>query len=539
MRTHLPAIILFFGVLVLNAAATVRYVDLTNPNPTPPYTSWATAATNIQDAIDLAVDGDLVLTTNGVYQTGGQAVYGTMTNRVAVTKAVAVQSVNGPLFTVIQGRQLPGITNGDGAIRCVYLTNGASLAGFTLTNGGTRTIYDGPDYSQSSGGGIWCEPVNVVISNCVVAGNSANERGGGVYRGAVYYSVLVNNNVKELYNGFGGGAHSSTLIHCILKNNSSAHDAGGAIFSALTNCTITGNSSAENGGGTSLSTLMNCIVSSNSAYFGGGTYDGNIYNCILVRNSAQEGGGADHSGSISLASLNNCTVIFNTAIYGGGARYCTLNNCIVYSNTAPNGSNYESDTLNFCCATPLAAGAGNFTNAPNFIDAGTGNLRLQSNSPCINAGNNSYVASSVDLDSRPRIVGDFVDIGAYEFQTNASGLFIGWMQQYGLPTDGSADFSDSDGDGMDNWGEWRSDTIPTNALSVLRITSASKSVSGLDVSWQSVPTRSYSLERTTALGVGSSFQTIASNIAGAFGFETFTDAAATNAGPYFYRIRVQ
>src|SRR5260370_11462298 len=96
----------------------------------------------------------------------------------------------------------------------------------------------------------------------------------------------------------------------------------------------------------------------------------------------------------------------------------TLNNCIVYFNTAPQGTNYDSlSTLNYCCSVADPGGTRNITKAPLFVDQASGNLRLQSNSTCINAGNNSYVTTATDLDGNPRIVGGTVDIGAYEYQS--------------------------------------------------------------------------------------------------------------------------
>jgi hypothetical protein len=49
--------------------------------------------------------------TNGVYAKGGRAVYGTMTNRVAVDKPVMLRSVNGPQSTVIRGQSVSDAIN--------------------------------------------------------------------------------------------------------------------------------------------------------------------------------------------------------------------------------------------------------------------------------------------------------------------------------------------------------------------------------------------------------------------------------------------
>ncbi len=215
-----------------------------------------------------------------------------------------------------------------------------------------------------------------------------------------------------------------------------------------------------------------------------------------------------------------------------------LNNCIVYYNT---WFNYDADsTLNYCCTTPLpTTGVGNITNAPLFVDSGNGNLRLQSNSPCINAGNNAYVVGSTDLDGRPRIVGGTVDMGAYEFQPGISGAFIGWLQQYGLPTDGSADYADSDHDGMNNWQEWVCGTNPTNAASVLRLQLPLFVPGRVMLTWSSVTNRAYFVERATNLAPRLGFSLLQTNIPGLPDTTSFIDTNPPGSGPAFYRVGVQ
>ncbi len=484
----------------------VHYVACDSGNPVPPYLFWATAATSIQDAVDAAaVPGALVLVSNGVYATGGRAVAGSMTNRVAVDKPLVVRSVNGPEFTIIQGYQVPGTTNGDGAIRCVYLANGVSLSGFTLTNGATRDWYGD---SSDSGGGVWCISPNATLTNCIITGNSAWFRGGGAAGGTLNNCTLTGNSAW-----CGGGTWYSMLNKCTLLGNS-ADWAGGAAWGTLYKCLLTGNTAADIGGGVYESTLNNCLLTGNLASYGGGGFNATLNNCTLTGNSA--------SG------------------HGGGVSYGTLNNCIIYFNVAAVDANYSDySALNYCCTTPMPTnGVGNITLDPCFVNGAGGNLRLQSNSPCINAGNNDYAPGPTDLDGLPRIVSGTVDIGAYEFQGPGSVISYAWLQHYGLPTDGSADATDPDADGHSTWQEWRCLTDPTDALSALRLLKPSRAGTNVTVSWQSVAGVNYFLERSANLSATLPFTPLATGIPGQPGTTSYTDTNAATAPRFFYRVSV-
>jgi hypothetical protein len=535
----------------------IHYVSLTSATPVPPYTNWPTAATNIQDAVDISNPGELVLVTNGVYRSGSRIVFGNEGNRVVIDKALTVQSVNGPSATSIVGPSPAAL-----GARCVYLTNGAFLSGFSLSNGVTRST--GDIIKEQSGGGVWCESSSAILSNCVIANNYAYQGGGGAYQGTLINCTLTKNQAFIE----GGGADRAMLGNCLLSSNSVVQGSGGggAHFGTLSNCLLIANS-AGSGGGAYSNTVFNCTFISNTASFGGGAYGAALSRCMLTGNRATFSGGGMYGGSVNnslLASnvamlygggadggnvsftMNNCTVVGNIATNSGGGVFVGFSdavyNSIIYYNLAftdTNAADTHGTPIYYCCS-PTAAGARNLTNPPVFVDFAGGNYRLQTNSPCINSGKNSYVPPGPDLDGNPRIVGGTVDIGAYEFPTPTSVISYAWLQQFGLATDGSADFTDSDGDGMSNYKEWRCQTSPIDPTSALRILSVvPNGTNGNIVTWQSVEGLLYYLQRSSASTNGQFvFSPIKTNIVGLPGTTSYTDKTATGAGPYFYRIQV-
>lgn len=348
-----------FGVTTSAVAQVVMHcVNVAGASPVAPYTTWATAATNIQDAINASAVGDIVLVTNGIYASGGISMDGVITNRVSINKAILVQSVNGANTTTIQGAWDPA-TNGPAAVRCVWMTNNAILGGFTVSGGATRAFVSSGD---SNGGGI-LGTTNSTAVNCVISNNSAALGGGGAYGGNLIRCVLANNSAPGIP-GYGGTSMG-----------------GGAYNSCLTNCEVYANYALTEGGGTAYGKLANCAISGNSAgQEAGGVYYGTLVNCTVTKN-------------VSLSP---------TYAYGGGASGATFVNSIIYANQQAFGSgsansNYYNCSFSYSCTVPVAGGTGNIALNPQLLADG---IHLASTSPCIGVGSAGAV-SGTDIDGQP------------------------------------------------------------------------------------------------------------------------------------------
>ena len=268
MRVSVVAAALLFLVLSPSSFATPYYVSDSTGDDANTGLSWAAAKKTIQAGVDAAADGDTVLVTNGVYDSGSRN-EPAGTNRVVISMGIKVQSVNGPEATIIDGAA---------AMRCVYLaTNSASLVGFTLTNG----------YAYGSGGGAYGN--FAVLSNCVISGNRAVSDftwagGGGVYQGTLYNSIIKGNRAPS-----GGGLNWCEAHNSMVSENIATFNGGGVLDCPL---------------------IRNCIIEKNTANEGGGGYYGSYENCTIVSNAALlSGGGVSQSGT---GSKNN-VIYYNTA----------------------------------------------------------------------------------------------------------------------------------------------------------------------------------------------------------------------------------
>ena len=372
MKVTWQVILILFVKGCFNLAfADTYFVNVDSTNSVSPYSSWTTAATNIQDAVNLASAGDNVLVTNGIYY---------LHDRISVTRSVIVKSVNGASVTIIDA---------GGKTGCFYLSDlNCYIEGFTIRNG-----YNS---SQNMGaGGIYCSnhSTNPVVSNCVFSNNVASRHGGGMVGGTINNCVFKKNTAAA-----GGGMESGIANNCVFSSNTATY--GGGIFSGTANnCIFLDNVALKNGGGIWEGAANACIFIKNRANAGyeeydggGGMYKGNANNCVFLRNSSKSSGGGMYKGN-----ANNCTFNGNSSIYsGGGMSGGSANNCILWYNQSKSGNknNAYNVIMHFVCSPDATQGLdGCITNSPSFASFS----HLQPFSSCLGMGDSLYV-SDTDID---------------------------------------------------------------------------------------------------------------------------------------------
>ncbi len=169
---------------------------------------------------------DVVHALPGIYDTGVMLRDpGDETGTRAVVPAnVTLVADAGPEVTHIVGAAPTGVVEfedsgyqmGLGAVRCVYLHNGATVKNFTLRNGSTRADHGFADrhyHNDFSGGGVLGKMSGSrlsMVEGCVIS-NCAAYRGAGLR-----YVTAVNCRIFDNYARYNGGiAGEASLINCV------------------------------------------------------------------------------------------------------------------------------------------------------------------------------------------------------------------------------------------------------------------------------------------------------------------------------------
>ncbi len=274
-------------------------------------------------------------------------------------------------------------------------------------------------------------PLILHVSGCTFISNFSTTNGGGAIKIDISYAkTLIDSCFFIADTGRLGGAvtvtattdtnYRTTINRCYFYgnrgyiSNSASAGTGGAIYTQSCNLSIN-----------------NSVFASNAA--------------LGTSSTTTAGGGAIAVGSSANVTLNNST-LFNDFSFATGGRkgshevvlqssnsIFTANNSILWNSfsdsTVMIGASGGTATYNYSDvrSNPAVTGTGTITSYPFFRDTaaifgfdnilGTSDdgLTLNSTSPAINAGSNTYAPAGKDFAGNTRIRNTTVDMGAYEY----------------------------------------------------------------------------------------------------------------------------
>ena len=399
-----------------------------------PYDTWRNAATNVQDAVNAAIDGVTIVVSNGTYA---------LSRQIAIEKGVTLRGLTGNPEDVVF------INNN--ATRLLYLNHADVVAAGFVFQGGSGT---------GTGRSIYIDTVGGTLSNCVVRGCAMS---GSLSSGGTACTVYS----RSAY---------ALITHCAVTNNTCAVSSG----SGSSGVCATG--IAMGSGGRIENTLVadNTDTASRSVKdYASGVYasSARLLNCTIVNNSGNDVGGL----RLNAGSATNCVIAGNasTAL------------AVTYANIYPG----SESRFNHCAtddADPINATSTNAPVSVLFAAWDGHDYRPVANSPLVDAGVSAGLGvGTADLDGQNRIMGDAIDIGCYEldvaafaasFSTEATSLILPCTVTFTAACSGAGENDvirytwDFDGDGT-------ADLVTTDATATWTYTTAgtvSVSMSAVD-----------------------------------------------------------
>ncbi len=404
--------------------------------------SWTDAFTNVQDALDFAISGIEIWVADGRYypDEGGtanpddRAATFVLKNGVALYGGFAGGETSlgqrNPTanLTILSGdidgndSQMP-ITdtsqiNGSNAYHVVTSSGNdesAVLDGFVITAGQAN----GSDPDDRGAGLLLLNGSAPTLNALTVQGNTAT-LGGGIYNQGgtlrLTRSQISDNTAQRGAGLYNDATIASTISEVIIERNR-ASDIGGGVFN-------------DNG---STPTYDRVIIQSNAVTgtavtnVGGGFHSDDssplLINSLIADNTAPTSAGVSTAGSGPSTNprLINVTVVSNTAtsaVGGVGVAFSntTIQNSIIWGNR-PNQLGAVSGSLSVTTSLVqggFPAGSNILTADPLFVDGAGGNYRLQPQSPAVDAGNNAFNTTRLDLAGNQRIINAIIDLGAFE-----------------------------------------------------------------------------------------------------------------------------
>ena len=342
---------------------------------------WNNAYTDLKEALNNAKAGDEIWVAKGTYKptTGadraasfalkdGVEIYGGFSG-MEIERQERNYRDNKTTLSGDLGKSGDNSENSYHVITAKGLSDAAVLDGFTIAGG-----HANGDDGDSHGGGIYCDgsagECTPRLRNLIFCSNQARLHGGA------------------MFNHGESGKSNPKLTNVVFSGNR-AHN-GGALYNngqngesspILTNVTLSGNRADGRGGG---------IYNSGD----GGTSSPQLTNVILWGNHAGINRNKDYS----------CDEMYNNQASPKVAYSIIQGGIDSIEGASDSGNNLDMNPR-----------FGKYVN-PAKAPTTEGDLHLQAGSPAINAGDNSTVppGAVTDLDGRPRIVGNTVDIGAYE-----------------------------------------------------------------------------------------------------------------------------